>query len=730
VKQGQNGGSGSPLLIITSIASLNVADVGATIAWHTNRPADSQVEYGVTTGYGNVMSMKTMDTDHQLNLVGLTPNSLYHYRVKSKDDAGNLSTSGDMTFTTAKSGSPTPTPPPSPSLPAISSFTASPGSIMSGQSSLLSWSVTGATSLRLDPGNVTVTGLTSRSVAPTTTTTYVLTATNSAGAVARSVTVTVTNAPPPPPLPAISSFTASPGSITSGQSSLLSWSVTGATGLRLDPGNVTVTGLTSRPVAPTATTTYVLTATNSAGAVARSVTVTVTGAPGPTPTPGPAPTPFPVGGVDEFVGPFPSWKNVKDYGAVGNGSADDTDALQKGLDALSSDAIGAIKTLYLPAGTYRITNTLKLHNTIYVNLIGEDPDNTIIRWDPPSGAPSAGPMLYIDAVAYSRYNRLTFDGQGKASIAVDQSKSDDPTPNFDTGNEYAEDVFKNVGYGIRAGAHGFGAAESSVVRCRFINNSIAGVAVKNYNALDWWIWYSYFENCALGVTNNAEKGDAGNFNVYYSVFKGSTTADMSIANTGGFAIRNNYSIGSKVFFYAADAGQNGALTIIQGNTILDTTDAASIYLGNYGPVEIYDNIIRSKAGASGPAIKFGVAVDALALGNTFTVSNQISPATRLIADNSNTLQPAAIVAAAPVIPFKYVPSTPKRQIFEVPADSTDAAIQQQINLAASSCGQRPVVHLPATVSGKGYIINKSLEVPAGCERSRSRRTTASPFRRA
>ncbi|HZF38589.1 MAG TPA: glycosyl hydrolase family 28-related protein, partial [Blastocatellia bacterium] len=495
----------------------------------------------------------------------------------------------------------------------------------------------------------------------------------------------------------------------------MSWSVTGATGLRLDPGNVTVTGLTSRPVAPTATTTYVLTATNSAGAVARSVTVTVTGAPGPTPTPGPAPTPFPVGGVDEFVGPFPSWKNVKDYGAVGNGSADDTDALQKGLDALSSDAIGAIKTLYLPAGTYRITNTLKLHNTIYVNLIGEDPDNTIIRWDPPSGAPSAGPMLYIDAVAYSRYNRLTFDGQGKASIAVDQSKSDDPTPNFDTGNEYAEDVFKNVGYGIRAGAHGFGAAESSVVRCRFINNSIAGVAVKNYNALDWWIWYSYFENCALGVTNNAEKGDAGNFNVYYSVFKGSTTADMSIANTGGFAIRNNYSIGSKVFFYAADAGQNGALTIIQGNTILDTTDAASIYLGNYGPVEIYDNIIRSKAGASGPAIKFGVAVDALALGNTFTVSNQISPATRLIADNSNTLQPAAIVAAAPVIPFKYVPSTPKRQIFEVPADSTDAAIQQQINLAASSCGQRPVVHLPATVSGKGYIINKSLEVPAGCD---------------
>src|SRR6266545_1020611 len=269
---------GASLLIITSIATSNISSVGATISWSTNRPADSQVEYGVTTSYGNVVSLKTMDTNHQLTLFGLTSDTLYHYRVKSMGESGNLSTSGDLTFTTAKSGSPTPTPTPVPSLPTISSFTASPSSITSGNPSVLSWSVTGATGLRLDPGNVNVTGLTSKSVTPTATTTYVLTATNSAGAAARSVTVTVTNTTPPP-LPTISSFTASPGSITSGQSSVLSWSVTGATSLRLDPGNITVTGLTSKPVTPTATTTYVLTATNSAGAVTRSVTVTVTGNP-------------------------------------------------------------------------------------------------------------------------------------------------------------------------------------------------------------------------------------------------------------------------------------------------------------------------------------------------------------------------------------------------------------------------------------------------------------------
>jgi hypothetical protein len=53
-----------------------------------------------------------------------------------------------------------PPPPPPPSAPVISSFTASPSSVSSGQSATLSWTVSGATSLSISPAPGTVTGAT------------------------------------------------------------------------------------------------------------------------------------------------------------------------------------------------------------------------------------------------------------------------------------------------------------------------------------------------------------------------------------------------------------------------------------------------------------------------------------------------------------------------------------------------------------------------------------------
>jgi hypothetical protein len=90
------------LATISSVASSNLTASGATIAWTTDETADTQVEYGGTTSYGSSSSLNTsLVTSHSVGLSGLAPSTLYHYRVRSRDAAGNLSVSGDFAFTTA-----------------------------------------------------------------------------------------------------------------------------------------------------------------------------------------------------------------------------------------------------------------------------------------------------------------------------------------------------------------------------------------------------------------------------------------------------------------------------------------------------------------------------------------------------------------------------------------------------------------------------------------------------
>ena len=58
-----------------------------------------------------------------------------------------------------------------------------------------------------------------------------------------------------------------------------------------------------------------------------------------------------------------TYVNVKDYGAIGNGVADDTTAINTALAVLNSTLGG---TLYFPRGTYKITSTLVIPITCHV----------------------------------------------------------------------------------------------------------------------------------------------------------------------------------------------------------------------------------------------------------------------------------------------------------------------------------------------------------------------------
>ncbi len=91
---------------ISSVSSSGLTSSEATITWITDEASDTQVEYGTSAGYGSSTTLKsTLVKSHSQALSGLAPNTLYHYRVKSRDAVGNLALSNDYTLTTREKSS-------------------------------------------------------------------------------------------------------------------------------------------------------------------------------------------------------------------------------------------------------------------------------------------------------------------------------------------------------------------------------------------------------------------------------------------------------------------------------------------------------------------------------------------------------------------------------------------------------------------------------------------------
>ena len=418
---------------------------------------------------------------------------------------------------------------------------------------------------------------------------------------------------------------------------------------------------------------------------------------------------------NEALGPFSSWMNVRNYGAAGDGLADDSTPLQNAINDLGEP--GKPSVLYMPAGKYRITRTLNLNNKYGVTLTGDDPATTSIVWD----GPLKDTMLIVNGAMLSQFSRITWNGNHKAGTGIGQWFNHKHTKQPSTFTSHIDEVFIDMDTGIAGGRkdspeYGQLDSETTILRTRFIRNTVAGVSLGSFNALDWWIWDSEFVDCARGVTNEFSAGKldgAGNFMIYRSSFKNSTIADVTMGNTQWFSLHNNYSIGSRRFLQANDAGRNGAQLVLQNNRVLDTTDPVSISVGNMGPLILIDNQIRSISGANGPVVVMNGSVagrDVVSIGNSYTVVNPI-----FLKDRKNdrllTLQDKAVMRIAisdipPTMPA--VATNFRRRVLEVPVGAGARMIQAVINIAASSNFENPVIHLPRG----DYKLDKTITIPA------------------
>lgn len=86
--------------IISSVAVSSIGTSTATISWSTNENASSRIDYGTTVEYGSSSSTVSLITSHTLYLAGLTPATVYNYRIQSADSESNTATTTNATFTT------------------------------------------------------------------------------------------------------------------------------------------------------------------------------------------------------------------------------------------------------------------------------------------------------------------------------------------------------------------------------------------------------------------------------------------------------------------------------------------------------------------------------------------------------------------------------------------------------------------------------------------------------
>lgn len=84
--------------IISAISGTTNLGV-TTITWVTDEPTDSTVEHGSTASYGYVTAYSSLVTNHSVTLnVGIGYGTTYYYRIKSKDQSGNLAVSDQQTI--------------------------------------------------------------------------------------------------------------------------------------------------------------------------------------------------------------------------------------------------------------------------------------------------------------------------------------------------------------------------------------------------------------------------------------------------------------------------------------------------------------------------------------------------------------------------------------------------------------------------------------------------------
>lgn len=256
------GGPGSPSLTFSTSSTSIASGQSVTLSWQMTNASSVMI----TATAGNA-SRTVVSSSQASGSVNDSPTQTTVYSAVATGASGSSTAPQTITVNVAQAVQP-----------AITSFTASPTSVSTGQITTVTWATTNATAVSISPpvfnneDGITLPTSGSANPAVNSTTTFTITATGPGGsAVPKSVTVTV---------PFTLSLSVTPATVTAGQSATVSWQVSGGTtpSLSIDNGVCSSCSLPqgTATVSPGATTTYTATATAPDGTpIKQTATLTV-----------------------------------------------------------------------------------------------------------------------------------------------------------------------------------------------------------------------------------------------------------------------------------------------------------------------------------------------------------------------------------------------------------------------------------------------------------------------
>ena len=311
------------------------------------------------------------------------------------------------------------------------------------------------------------------------------------------------------------------------------------------------------------------------------------------------------------------WINAKAAGklvAYGDGIHDDTTAIQAALNGIAAGKFGR-KTLYLPAGTYRISRTLILKNAIGTAIIGHG-QNTRIVW---SGAVGQT-MLWSNGASFARYIGLIWDGAGKAAIGIDHQ----PKELYEEAPRHENESFLNfVTAGIRVGhAQIVPTSEMTFRNCSFQNcgNGVAFMAWNDYN--------NNFDGCEFQDNGVAIYCEKGNVSVRDCHFERSRTEDIYLCSQL-HSVRRCTSIGSKQFIFVPGSGDVCGATVEDCHVDSWTGTQGAMTFAMRGPTTVYDCTFTHPPDSKAP-IRLNNSLYVKQLG---LISNCFAPASPAVYDS-------------------------------------------------------------------------------------------------